>query len=76
MATELHQVLPDEALVALPQVKSLVSLSGSGIYKRISEGRFPRPLKLAPFTSRWRMADVRRWLADPIGYRSEGEKAQ
>jgi prophage regulatory protein len=36
-----------EAILRLPQVKSRVGLSRSSIYVAISQGKFPRPVRLS-----------------------------
>ena len=47
--------------VRLRELRAIVGLSGSTIYKMVNEGRFPRPVKLSTHASAWRMADVLAW---------------
>jgi len=37
----------------------------SSIYKRISEGSFPVPLKLSDHCVRWRREDLEAWIENP-----------
>lgn len=61
--------LPAEAFLRLPNVLALVGLSRASVYAKIAERRFPGPIKLGTHASRWRMGDIRAWLADPTGWR-------
>ena len=62
-------ILPadDLALVSLKAVMPIVGMRHSALYLRISEGAFPRPLRLSYRCARFRVGDVRAWLADPLG---------
>lgn len=57
--------LPPNALLRLTDVCRLVGLSRSTIYKRVSDGTFPRPLRVSERSVRWRMQDVLEWTAGP-----------
>ena len=61
--------LPDEALVEKRVRSAVTGVGNSQTYELIKQGRFPPPVKLGLRCSRWRMGDLRRWLADPLGYR-------
>lgn len=63
--------LPDEGLIRLAQlIKSpknpapVVPVSASSVWRMVKAGDFPAPLKLGPKTTAWRVADIRRWLAE------------
>lgn len=43
-------------------VQQLTGFSRSGIYKLVSEGRFPRPKKLSIRASGWDSNEVEQWL--------------
>ncbi len=64
--------LPDDALVDKRVRRALCGLGDSYVYELIADGRFPAPVKLTSRCSRWRMGDLRRWLADPVGYMTAG----
>ena len=44
-------------------VESLTGLSRSSIYKQISIGKFPSPVKLTDKSVAWRKEDVAAWIA-------------
>ena len=54
---------PPNALLRLADVCRLVGLSRSTIYKRVSDGTFPRPLRVSERSVRWRMQDLQGWTA-------------
>jgi len=66
--------MPDEAFVRLPQVKALTGLSRSTIYEEIASGRFPKQIKLTRHAVGWRLGDIRRLLADPVGWKPAADR--
>ena len=50
-------------ILRLRSVVDLVGLSRSTIYKRVSEGKFPKPLSLGGHAVGWRESEVQEWLA-------------
>ena len=54
---------PPNALLRLKDVRRLVGLSRTTIYKRMSDGTFPRPLRVSERSVRWRMQDLQEWTA-------------
>jgi prophage regulatory protein len=63
--------LPPEALLRLPEVIALVGLCRASIYARAAKRSFPPPIKLTAHASGWRLGDVRKWLADPTGWKPQ-----
>jgi prophage regulatory protein len=53
------------AFLRLSEVCSLVAISRSTIYKRISDGSFPCPVRLSERSVRWRFEDVANWIRNP-----------
>jgi prophage regulatory protein len=49
-------------LIRLSAVQQQTGLSRSTIYKRVSEGSFPRPIKTGPRTVAWIHDEVRAWI--------------
>jgi prophage regulatory protein len=49
------------ALIRLADVCELVGMSRSMVYKMISEGRFPEPVRPSTRAVRWRVDDVETW---------------
>ena len=70
MAPQAHQPkiqfrdLPDEALIRLRQMLALglVPYSASTLWRRCRSNDFPRPIKVSPGVTAWRVGDVRRYL--------------
>lgn len=60
--------LPDESLVDKSIRRAVCGLGDSHTYDLIKQGRFPAPVKLGARCARWRMGDLRRWLADPLNW--------
>jgi prophage regulatory protein len=52
-----------QRLLRLAEVSTMVGLRRSAIYKHISEGRFPAPVKVGDRSVRWKLADVLAWRA-------------
>lgn len=59
-ASELN---PDPSdTLRLPKVRERTGLGRSTIYRMISQGRFPMPVKLSARAVGWHKADVDAWL--------------
>ena len=54
------------ALLRLADVRTLVGISSSTIYKRISDGSFPSPVRISQRSVRWRIEDLEEWIRNPI----------
>lgn len=50
--------LPLSGFIRLPQVLQLIPVSKSTWWQGCREGRFPKPIKLGPKTTAWRVADI------------------
>lgn len=53
-------------ILRLPTVKIRTGLSRTSIYKRVSEGTFPKPIALGGRAVGWIEAEVNDWLAKRI----------
>ena len=51
-------------LMRLPEVKAVTGLSRSTIYKTVSEGTFPRPVRINQRAVGWWEHEVQAWLAE------------
>lgn len=56
-------------LQRLPEVKARCGLSRSEIYRRVSIGDFPAPVKLGERASAWPEHEVSAWIASRIAAR-------
>jgi len=63
LAPNRAEPFPPNALLRLKDVGRLVGLSRTTIYKRVSVGTFPRPLRVSERSVRWRMQDLHEWTA-------------
>ncbi len=62
--------LPDSSLVRLNQLLStaVIPFSAATAWRRVREGTFPRPVRVSPHVTAWRVGDIRKWLKDPGGF--------
>ena len=49
-------------LLRFSEVVSITGVSRSHIYKRVSQGTFPRPLKIGERSVRFRESDIMAWM--------------
>jgi prophage regulatory protein len=54
---------PATRLIRLPAVQHRVGLGRSTIYRWMSEGRFPKPVKLGGYVVAWAEDEVERWIS-------------
>ena len=59
---------PDRIL-RIRTVLNRTGLSRSTLYRKISDGSFPKQLKLGEHSAGWRESNINQWIADPTGYR-------
>jgi len=62
--------LPADGFIRQAHLLRLVPFSSATLWRRVSCGRFPHPVKLGDRITAWRVADVRRFLADPLGFKA------
>jgi prophage regulatory protein len=66
--------MPDpDRIIRLPTVLARTGLSRSTLYRKIAEGTFPAQLRISIHGAGWRESEIARWVADPVGWRPEGE---
>ena len=58
-----HIEIVAPALLSAGQVAEYVGMSRRWIYRAMSAGEFPRPVKIGKST-RWRRADLDQWIAE------------
>lgn len=51
-----------DRLLRLRDVKTTTGLGSSTIYRFIQAGKFPAPLKIGGFASRWRESQIHEWI--------------
>ena len=57
--------LPASAFVRRPVVEALFACSSTTVYRRVAAGLIPKPEKLGPNISAWRVGDLRKVLKRP-----------
>ena len=53
---------PETAVIRRDEVLKLVPISVSGLYQKISDGQFPRPVKLGLRAVGWKKTEVLQYL--------------
>lgn len=53
----------DDRLLRMADVSEMVGLGKSSIYRKINDGDFPLPVQVAPNAVRWRLSEIRTWMA-------------
>ena len=63
--------LPDVALIQLRPLLQykVVPYSATTVWRLCRTGKFPRPIKVSPGITAWRVADIRKYL-DQVGSKS------
>lgn len=57
-------------LLTLPQVKELTQLSTAGIYRLMSQGKFPKHIKIAERSSRWIESEIMDFITEKMNERN------
>lgn len=60
---EAVEFLPDIALIDVRMCALLLSCSENTVWRRSKSGSFPKPIRVSPQQTRWRVGDVRKALA-------------
>jgi prophage regulatory protein len=63
---------PDR-IIRLKTVLDRTGLSRSTLYRKITEGTFPRQIKVSIHGTGWHESAINRWIADPPGYRADND---
>ncbi|NRP60256.1 AlpA family transcriptional regulator [Marinobacterium sp. xm-d-564] len=63
-------------LIRLSEVKHLTGLSRSKIYADMSEGTFPKSIKLGERSVAWNLADIEEWIHSKIDFESSQQSAE
>jgi prophage regulatory protein len=62
-----------ERIIRLKTVLSRTGLSRSTIYRKITEGTFPRQIRISVNGAGWRESDINRWIENPVSWRPRRE---
>jgi len=60
-----------DRIIRLKTVLARTGLSRTTLYRKMSDGTFPRQLKISVHGAGWRESAVNRWITDPVAYRED-----
>lgn len=58
----LNDIVGRKATNKHPAQPGLIPIGASTLWRKVKEGRFPKPLKLGERTTVWRLSDVQAWM--------------
>ena len=64
---------PEDRLIALPEVISIVGYGKTIIYRWVREGAFPEPCHPGGASTRWSEIEVREWVQQQLQARPVGQ---
>ncbi len=56
--------LPETGFLRIRQVLNFIPIGRTTLWERVKAGTFPRPVKLGPKTTVWRVEDVRAFMVE------------
>ncbi|CAM3793903.1 AlpA family transcriptional regulator [Kerstersia gyiorum] len=59
-----------ERLITDKEVAHLLGASRSWPWKLAQDGRLPAPIRITERCTRWRLSEIRAWMADPQGWQA------
>ena len=59
-----------DGFLRIAQVLQIIPISNSAWWLGVKEGRFPRPVKLSPKITAWRVSDIRK-LCNELGAQND-----
>lgn len=70
--------LPDSAFVRLNQLLStgLVPFSAATTWRRVRAGTFPKPVRISPQVTAWRVGQIREWSKCPGNFVADCTKSK
>ncbi|CAN5414905.1 hypothetical protein BH11PSE5_BH11PSE5_07820 [soil metagenome] len=71
----LRSMPEQDRILRLKTVLARTGLSRSTIYRKISEGTFPRQLPISVHGAGWHESAINRWIASPGTYRADNDNA-
>jgi prophage regulatory protein len=66
--------IPETGFLRLTQVLSVIPLGKTSWWEGVKSGRFPKPVKLSPRCTAWRVEDIRQ-LIETLSNRSETKQS-
>jgi predicted DNA-binding transcriptional regulator AlpA len=72
--TNVIPTLPSEGFVRLPVILGILGIGRTSWWCGVRKGRFPKPVKLGPRTTAWRVEDIRVLISSFANNASENRK--
>ncbi|MGO3741193.1 helix-turn-helix transcriptional regulator [Kerstersia sp.] len=69
-AERAHGFPVDDRFITDREVADLLGASRSWPWKLVQDGRLPAPIRLTERCTRWRLSEIRAWMADPQGWQA------
>lgn len=63
----------EDRIIRLKTVLQRTGLSRSTLYRKISQGTFPKQIRIAARCAGWRESAVNAWLSNPMFYDAEDQ---
>lgn len=60
------QPAPSARLLRIQEVMHITGFGKSTIYAKISDGTFPKPIKISQRAVAWRLSEIEAWIADVV----------
>lgn len=60
-----------DRIIRLKTVLARTGLSRSTLYRKMSEGTFPRQIAISAHGAGWHESAINLWIADPCAYRQD-----
>jgi len=60
-----------DRILRIQTVLQRTGLTRSTLYRKISDGSFPRQVPISVHGAGWRESAINRWIADPAAYRAD-----
>lgn len=67
--------IPTSGFLRLPQILAIIPISKSAWWEGCRTGRYPKPVKLGPRTTVWRVEDITAFINQISGRVSEQQEA-
>lgn len=74
VSRKIAQVRGSDLLLRFAQVRHLVPLSRTTLWRKVREHTFPAPLELSHHARAWRLSDIREWVASRESKHAEGQQ--
>jgi len=60
-----------DRILRIRTVLQRTGLTRSTLYRKISDGSFPRQVQISVHGAGWRESAINHWIADPVTYRAD-----